>query len=214
MVGSCGSNNETSFEHSLAGVGQPKVATSSNANKSVTQTCDADTRAIRSTVFELAGCNGRVDNSGLGGALNRRRSCASETVVATALSVPTCTTCKAFSELRQIRCDRGDCGTCQNPDYLNSLVIDLANGSQKVRAAATRSLRICGLRVDPDAVCAKLSEAESVVFNKYYGSYDGMTKLIAVAQADSKNLKITIPAPAQAPEQTPAQGQPTLAPQL
>ena len=118
-------------------------------------------------VYQLVNhCGDRVSNTFLrGGLINRMNSCNKESVLAEVYAAPcTCENCESESKVQAIRCSRGDCNVCENDEYVKALVMDLAASSHRVRKAATKSLRICGFRVESRRECVSTDVPSSILY--------------------------------------------------
>ena len=106
-------------------------------------------------VYQLVNqCGGRIPDTGLKGVFNRNRTCSQESVLAEVFAEPcTCEDCASVSKVQEIRCSRGGCYVCGNDEYVKALIMDLSSSSRRVRKAATRSLKVCGLRVESSRNC-------------------------------------------------------------
>jgi len=131
----------------------------------VQATCRKSTLAEVYTVKDLTQCGQRLDNSGLGGLFNRGRRCAEEKTLAEVFAHPcTCEDCASKNKVAKIRCERGNDCRCENETYVKSLVTDLMENSQRVRNAATKSLRKCGFRVDHTRACVDAEVPSAILY--------------------------------------------------
>jgi hypothetical protein len=141
------------------GVAPQKTTPSAQTASPQSATPQACRKASLAEVFvvkDLQQCGTRLDNSGLGGVLNRGRRCVQEKVVAQVFAAPcTCEDCASQTKVEKIRCDRGDACLCENEAYVKSLITSLMENSRNVRRATVKNLKKCGFRVDETLACVE-----------------------------------------------------------
>ncbi len=115
---------------------------------------------VNATKFSVVGlfrCGEKVRATGLIGRWNSRpRACTEEAILAEVFTTAyTCDNCQTRSAARGIRIDRRFGSACECPEYIHALAQDLSSSSLRMRIAATRSLRVCGFRVEESTVCVE-----------------------------------------------------------
>lgn len=151
----------------LVPIPDPQTSVKQEQKPPVVQTpvCKKSTVADVYTVKDLTVCGQRIDNSGLGGLFNRGKCCAVEKTLAQVFAAPcTCEDCASRQRAAEIRCQRGNHCTCQDEEYVKSLVTDLMDGSRRVRLTAVRSLRKCGFRVDHERACVDAEVPSAILY--------------------------------------------------
>jgi len=80
--------------------------------------------------------------------------CASKwvTVAQVYASPNTCENCGTIAKVREMRCERGACGACDEKSVQENIQA-LASTSRRVRLAGQRSLRLCDFRVSHKRDC-------------------------------------------------------------